>query len=153
MTGHLLVPAFDEANPATLSRRIVTGLLRQELGFDGLVFTDDLDMKAISGRMPRERAVVAAVSAGCDVVLLCGTDCASHASALEALVRAVEQEEIPRVQVDDSVARQRRAKQRFAAMKGSGLSRDWRPMPSRELRSVVGCQAHQLIAEEMRRFA
>jgi beta-N-acetylhexosaminidase len=153
MTGHLLVPAFDEANPATLSRRIVTGLLREELGFDGLVFTDDLDMKAISGRMTRERAVVAAVNAGCDVVLLCGSDCASHASALEALVRAVEQEEIPRAQVDDSVARQRRAKVRLAAMMGTGLSPDWRPMSSRDLRSVVGCQAHQAVAEEMRRFA
>jgi hypothetical protein len=68
-------------------------------------------------------------------------------------VRAVEQEEIPHAQVDDSVARQRRAKTRFAAMKGSGLSRDWRPMPSRDLRSVLGCQAHQLVADEMRRFA
>jgi beta-N-acetylhexosaminidase len=153
MTGHLLVPAFDEANPATLSRRIVSGVLRGELGFDGLVFTDDLDMKAISGRMTRERAVVAAVNAGCDVVLLCGSDCASHASALEALVRAVEQEEIPRAQVDDSVARQRRAKVRLAAMMGTGLSPDWRPMSSRDLRSVVGCQALQAVAEEMRRFA
>ena len=153
MTAHLLVPAFDEANPATLSRAIVTGLLREELGFGGLVFTDDLDMKAISGRMTRERAVTSAVSAGCDVLLMCGTDCASHASALEALVRAVEQGEIPHAQVDDSVARQRRAKARFAAMKGSSLRRDWRPMPSREMRAILGCPAHQLIAEEMRRFA
>ena len=153
MTGHLLVPAFDEANPATLSRRIVTGVLREELGFDGLVFTDDLDMKAISGRMTRERAVVSAVTAGCDVVLLCGADGASHASALEALVRAVEEEAIPHAVVDDAMARQRRAKARFAAMKGSNLSRDWRPMPSSELRTIVGCPAHQLVAEEMRRFA
>ena len=153
MTGHLLVPAFDEANPATLSRHIVTGLLRRELGFDGVVFTDDLDMKAISGRLPRERAVVSAVNAGCDVVLLCGTDCASHASALEALVRAVEHEEIPHARVDESMARQRRAKARFAAMRESSLSRDWRPLSSREVRSIVGCPAHQLVAEEMRRFA
>ncbi len=153
MTAHLLVPAFDEASPATLSRRIVTGLLREELGFGGLVFTDDLDMKAISGRMTRELAVVSAISAGCDVVLMCGTDCAGHASALEALVRAVEREDIPHARVDDSVARQRRAKARFGAMKGSSLGRDWRPRPSRELRAIVGCPAHQRVAEEMRRFA
>lgn len=153
MTGHLLVPAFDEANPATLSRRIVTGLLREELGFGGLVFTDDLDMKAISGRVTREQAVVSAVSAGCDAVLLCGSDCASHASALEALVRAVEQAAISHAQVDDSFARQRRAKARFAGMAGSSLRGDWRPVSPRELRSIVGCPAHQLVAEEMRRFA
>jgi beta-N-acetylhexosaminidase len=153
MTGHLLVPAFDEANPATLSRRIVSGVLRSELGFDGLVFTDDLDMKAISGRFTRERAVVSAVAAGCDVVLMCGTDSASHASALEALIGAVEQDLIPRAQIDDSVSRQRRAKARFAALTGSSLRPKWRPMASRELRSVVGCASHQLVAEEMRRFA
>ncbi len=152
MTGHLLVPAFDEHNPATLSRRIVTGVLRDELGFDGVVFTDDMDMKAISGRMTRERAVASAIAAGCDVALLCGTDIASHASALEALIRAVEQEEIPRARIDEAVAHQRRAKERLAAMKTSSLVRGWRPMPARELRSVIGCADHQLVAEEMRRF-
>jgi beta-N-acetylhexosaminidase len=153
MTGHLLVPAFDDVNPATLSRRIVSGVLRGELGFDGLVFTDDLDMKAISGRTTRERAVVSAIAAGCDVVLMCGTDSATHASALEALIRAVEQEEIGHAQIDDALARQRRAKERFAALKASSLRRDWRPMPTDELRAVVGCTAHQLVADEMRRFA
>ncbi len=153
MTGHLLVPAFDEENPATLSRAIVTGHLREELGFDGLVFSDDLDMKAISARMPRERAVASAVAAGCDVVLMCGEECDQHASALESLVRAVEEETLPRSRVDDAMARQRRAKARFAAMKASSLHPDWRPMPARELRTIVGCAEHQLVAEEMRRFA
>jgi beta-N-acetylhexosaminidase len=153
MTGHLLVPAFDESNPATLSRRIVTAVLREELGFDGVVFTDDMDMKAISGRTSRERAVVAAVAAGCDGLLLCGTDAAGHASALEAIVRAVEREELPRARVDEAEARQRRAKERFAAMAGSSLRRGWRPMPSGELRAAVGCVEHQAIAEEMRRFS
>ncbi len=153
MTAHLLVPAFDEEHPATLSRRIVSDVLRGELGFDGLVFTDDMDMKAISARFTRERAVVSAVAAGCDVLLLCGTDVADHASAVEALVRAVEREEIPRARIDDAVARQRRAKERFAVMAGSPLRPGWRPMPPRELRNVIGCAAHQLVAEEMRRFS
>ncbi len=153
MTGHLLVPAFDESNPATLSRRIVTGVLREELGFDGLVFTDDMDMKAISARFTRDRAVVSAVTAGCDVLLLCGTDIADHASAIEALVRAVEREEIPRARIDDAEARQRRTKERFAAMAASPLRRGWRPMATRELRTVVGCAEHQVVAAQMRRFA
>jgi beta-N-acetylhexosaminidase len=59
MTGHLLVPALDEARPATISPAIVTGLLRQDLGFEGVVFTDDLDMKGIAGELSREQAFVA----------------------------------------------------------------------------------------------
>lgn len=163
MTGHLLVPSLDDRHPATLSRRIVSGLLRDELGFDGLVFTDDLDMKAISLGTTRERAVVSAIDAGCDVVLLCGVDVAAHASALEALVRAVEQDEIPWTRVDHALAHQRGAKERFAGghstdgrsgISGvSSLSREWRPMRPRDLRAIVGCPAHQAVAEEMRRYA
>jgi len=151
MTGHLLVPSLDDANPATLSRRIVSDVLRGDLGFDGLVFTDDLDMKAIAARIPRERAAVSAIRAGCDVALLCGGGAGAHASALEALVRAVEQEELPRARVESALAHQRRAKERFAAMAGTTLDRGWRPKPESELRALLGCGAHQVIAEEMRR--
>lgn len=153
MTGHLLVPALDDANPATLSRAIVTGVLRGRVGFDGLVFTDDLDMKAISGRTSRESAVTAAIGAGCDVALMCGTDVGAHVSALEELVRTVEREEIGWSRIEDALAHQRRAKERFGAMKGATLRRGWRPMPARDLRAVVGCAAHQAVADEMRRFA
>jgi beta-N-acetylhexosaminidase len=152
MTGHLFVPSLDDERPATLSRRIVTDVLRGDLGFDGLVFTDDMEMKAIAGRMAQGRAVVSAVAAGCDVVLLCGTDVQAHASALEALVHAVEQEEIPWARIEAALEHQRRAKERFAAMEGSTLGRHWRPMPPRELLAFVGRAEHQAVAEEMRRF-
>jgi beta-N-acetylhexosaminidase len=161
MTAHLLVPALDEEQPATMSRVIVQGVLRDELHFDGLVFTDDLDMKAISARMTRERAAVASIRAGCDVALLCGSDVAAHASAIEALIRAVEQEELPYKRVEDALARQRRAKERFAAVRTAGprsadsgaspLDRSWRPLPPARLRALLGCEAHQAVAEEMRR--
>ena len=163
MMGHLLVPAFDDQRPASLSPAIVEGLLRQELGFDGLVFTDDMEMKAISAHHPQDRAVVAALSAGCDVVLLCGTDAARHAAALEAVVHAVEREELPYKRVEDALARQHRAKGRFATMKPwfddvSGrsivppLHRAWRPLPAEQLRSLLGRDEHQEIAQEMRGF-
>ncbi len=152
MTGHLLVPALDEERAATLSPTIVTGILRGDLGFDGLVFTDDMDMKAIAGRLAQDRAVVSAIAAGCDVTLLCGTNVDAHAAALEALVRAVEHEEIPWARVEAALAHQRRAKERFAAMKGTTLSRAWRPTAAPELRALVGCAGHQMIANEMRRF-
>ena len=152
MTGHLLVPSLDEERPATLSHRVVTGALRGELGFDGLVFTDDMDMKAISGRTTQDRAVVSAIAAGCDVMLLCGTDVQAHAAALEALVHAVEHDAIPWTRVDAALDHQRRAKERFASMTGTTMSREWRPMPPPALRALVGCPEHQRVADELRRF-
>jgi beta-N-acetylhexosaminidase len=153
MTGHLLVPSLDAERPATLSRRIVTDVLRGELKFDGLVFTDDMDMKAIAGRVTQDRAVVAAIGAGCDATLLCGTDAQAHAAAIEALVRAVECEEIPWTRIESAHDHQRRAKERFAAMAGTTLSREWRPMPPASLRALVGCVEHRVIAEQIREFA
>jgi beta-N-acetylhexosaminidase len=162
MTGHLLVPSLDEQHPATLSRAIVQGVLRDELGYDGLVFTDDLEMKAIAARTTRERAVVSAIGAGCDVVLLCGTDPAAHVAALEALVRAVESEELPYARVEQALARQRRTKARFGAPPATvtapgtpavpPLARGWRPRRPAELRAILGCEVHEAVAAEMRRF-
>lgn len=69
MTGHLLFTAWDADNPATLSPRIIREIIRGEIGFDGLLLTDDIDMEALSGTVPErsERAI----AAGCDVVLNC----------------------------------------------------------------------------------
>src|SRR6185436_9310057 len=58
MTAHLFLPALDEDRPATLSRRVVSGLLREELKFDGLIVSDDLEMKAIAGRYAIPSAAV-----------------------------------------------------------------------------------------------
>jgi beta-N-acetylhexosaminidase len=158
MTAHVLVPALDARHPATLSPAIVQGLLRADLRFDGLVFTDDLDMKAVSARMTRTQAAVAAIGAGCDVALLCGPDCGAHAAVLEALVHAVEREELPYVRCAEALDRQRRAKARCAA-RGSGegaspgalspLDRAWRPPRPEHLRALLGCLAHQAVAEEL----
>jgi beta-N-acetylhexosaminidase len=163
MVGHLLVPAFDEQRPASLSPAIVEGVLRQELGFEGLVFTDDMEMKAISAHHTRERAAVGAIAAGCDTLLLCGTDIQGHAAALEAIVHAVEREELPYKRVEDALARQHRAKGRFASVKPwvdevSGrtivppLRREWRPLPPPVLREILGRDEHQSVADEMKDY-
>ncbi len=73
MTAHVLVPALDEALPATLSPGIL-GLLRDELGHPGLIVSDDLEMQAISRRWTPAEAAVAAIGAGCDTVLVCAGD-------------------------------------------------------------------------------
>ena len=69
MTGHLIFTAWDKDNPATLSPYIIGQVIRRDIGFDGLLFTDDLDMEALSGSVP-ERAA-RAIAAGCDLALNC----------------------------------------------------------------------------------
>jgi beta-N-acetylhexosaminidase len=81
MTAHVVYPALDQG-PATLSKKIVTELLRERFGFEGLVFSDDLEMKGIAAQQEPEAAGVLAVEAGCDVLLVC------HDAALQARVHA-----------------------------------------------------------------
>ena len=70
MMGHLrLDPVAPDGRPATISTPIVTGLLRRRLGYQGVVVTDDLDMKAVSDLMGRKEAVVQAIAAGCDLLM------------------------------------------------------------------------------------
>lgn len=98
MTAHVVFDAIDPTVPATLSRNAVTALLRQELGYEGLVWSDDLEMKAISERYGIGEAAVRAIDAGCDSVLVCAelahvlqahaALCARAATDAEFLARA-----------------------------------------------------------------
>ena len=69
MSAHIVFTAWDDANPATLSEKVVGDVIRGEIGFDGLLLTDDIDMQALEGTIPQraERAL----AAGCDIVLNC----------------------------------------------------------------------------------
>jgi beta-N-acetylhexosaminidase len=146
MTAHLLVPTIDEAHPATLSRRIVHDLLREELGFEGVVLTDDLEMRAIAGAYEVPDAAVQAIAAGCDGLLICSGNIDRQAQSLEALVHAVEEARIGRAALDTTLTRLRRAKERFLAEPVGA------PMRPAALRQVIGCDAHRRVAEEMARF-
>lgn len=81
MTAHILYEAWDAARPATLSPAVIGGVIRGEIGFDGPLLSDDLAMKALSGR-PGALAE-AAIAAGCDAVLYCPGDAAGNAAVLE----------------------------------------------------------------------
>jgi beta-N-acetylhexosaminidase len=146
MTAHILIPALDEEVPATLSPRIVDGLLKRQLGYQGLVLSDDLEMKAISGRYGMPEATVKAIAAGCDAVLMCGTDQDVQARAIEAAIRAVEEGAVPLKRVEDALATHRRVKERF-------LVRRPAPLTGAALRTVLGRDEHQAVAAEMFRFA
>jgi beta-N-acetylhexosaminidase len=148
MTAHVLAPALDEKHPATLSKRVVTGLLRGELKYDGVILSDDLEMKAISRQYSVADAAVLALEAGCDGVLICGADHHAQASALEAIIHALEQERFPATVLEDALKRQRRAKERF--LSGPVPSR---PPSAKALRLQVGTDEHQAIAAEMAAFA
>jgi beta-N-acetylhexosaminidase len=146
MTAHVLVPSLDEESPATLSRTIVQGMLREELAYEGVIVSDDLEMKAVAKSHAVQDSAVLAVAAGCDAALICGGDIETQATALEALVHAVEANRISYRQVEDSLTRLRRAKERFLAtpVASGNVAR---------LRHVLGCDAHQRVAEEMSRFS
>jgi beta-N-acetylhexosaminidase len=112
MAGHVLVRSLDEAWPASLSSRVLGRLLRQELGFDGVVVSDDLELRAVTKRWtPAETAVLAA-KAGCDILLVC-TSPDVQASAIEGMIRATESGEISPPEMDDALVRVGRLRERF----------------------------------------
>ena len=145
MTAHVRYPALDETSPATLSRALITDLLRGELGYDGLVVTDDMAMGAITRHREVAPAAVEAVSAGCDLVLLCEPDPAAQVDVIEGLIHAVEDGTLSEQRVKEALRRQRRARERF--LQGDA---GWRPPPMARLNDVVGCAEHQDIADSMR---
>ena len=115
MSGHLEVPAFepDATIPATLSPKILTGLLRDELGYQGLVATDAMDMGGITTMYPPGEAAVRSIVAGADVLLMPPVPDA----ALAALEEAVKSGRLPVAQVDESVRRILSAKERLGLVK------------------------------------
>ncbi len=119
-----------------------------------MVFTDDMEMKAIAARWPVPHAAVQAIIAGCDAVLVCSGNYDLQAATLEALVKAVEQDEIPYKRVEQALAHQRVAKERFLLGEGLAATPLSAPAgPRAQLRQVVGSESHQAIAAEMAKFA
>lgn len=105
MTAHVTFPAIEPSDlPATLSRRVLTGLLRNELGFDGVIITDDMEMGAIAQRFGSAKAAVRAIQAGADMVLVCHT-LSVQKESIEAVMQAVRNGEISEERIDQSVRR------------------------------------------------
>ncbi len=104
MTAHVLYPALDPTAPATVSRHILTGLLRDEMGFGGVVASDDIEMRAITAHQAIGDAAVAALDAGVDLVLVCG-DLGNAATAVAAVEAAVRSGQLMRGRIEAAAAR------------------------------------------------
>lgn len=105
LTGHIWLPSIEpQPMPASLSHAITTKILRQYFGFDGMIMTDDMMMKAVSDRWGLEEASIMAVEAGADVILVCG-DGDVVSSVRRALVKSVEQGRLTEERIEESVRR------------------------------------------------
>ena len=140
MTAHIALPAFEPTAglPATLSRRVTSGLLREDLGFDGLVFTDSMRMRAVTRMAPTAALAVRAVTAGHDVVLHVRDD----RSALSGLRAAVADGTIGMPRLDRSVRRLLEAKARLGLHRGALV--DIEALPE-----IVGTRPHLAVAREV----
>ncbi|MFE3720872.1 glycoside hydrolase family 3 protein [Streptomyces cyaneofuscatus] len=139
MTAHIVVPALDPSeDPATLSRPILTGILREELGYDGVVVTDSLGMEGVRTKYGDDRVPVLALLAGVDQLL----NPPNLSVAWNAVLEAVRGGEISEARVDESILRILRLKTRL------GLFRD--PFVSgRGVDRTVGIRKHLLDADRI----
>jgi beta-N-acetylhexosaminidase len=137
MSAHVVFTALDPVAPATLSPRICSQLLRTELGFDGVLFSDGMEMRALSDRLPIEQSAVQAVRAGCDALLICH-DLELQERAHRALVARAEADPAFLARSVEAVQRSLRARRQFPPAPLDRVS----PAALEELRSVVaslGC--------------
>ena len=126
MSAHILVPALDPARPATLSRRVLTTLLREELGYDGLIVTDGMEMQAVAAAYGIERGSVLAIAAGADAICVGGglADDETVRRLRDALTTAVRTGELPEDRLADAAERVRTlARWAASAPAGTGGAR------------------------------
>jgi beta-N-acetylhexosaminidase len=138
MTAHVVFPALDADVPATLSARVL-GLLRRDLGFDGVIVSDDLEMKAVADRYGIAELVVRSLAAGCDAFLVCHRADLQE-QAREALVHAAERDAATRARLEEAAGRMAALRRRFAGA---------RYAPPADLRASLGTAAHRALAARL----
>lgn len=139
MTAHIIVPALDPSgDPATLSHPIVTGVLREQLGYDGVVITDALDMAGVREKYGDDRVPVLAVKAGIDQLL----NPPDFPLAYNSVLAAVKSGEISEERVEESVLRIFELKDRLGLFDDPYVA-------EREVDRVVGTRAHLAAADRI----
>lgn len=136
MVAHISLPQVNgDSTPATLSGKVITGLLRGEMGFDGVVITDALEMDAVSAHYSAGEAAVRAVKAGADMLLMP----ADPQAAYDAVLAAVRSGEIPAQRIEASAARIHALKQRYGILDG-------RPLGDV---SLLGSSSHRAVVDQI----
>jgi beta-N-acetylhexosaminidase len=138
MTAHVLYKALDDQRPATLSPTIIGQFLREELRYDGVVLTDDLEMHAIIDHYGIGDATVQSILAGCDMPLIC-KDRNREVAAIDALDKAVSDGTVTVERLEQSLARIARLKERFLL--------PYRPSVLTDAKLVVGCRTHRALLQ------
>lgn len=136
MTAHVIYSEVDPHAPATLSDKIITGILRGRMRYEGLVMTDDLEMKGIAGGYPISHAAVAAVSAGAGILLVC-KERRSQEEAYRSVLDAAREGRVSQTEIDSSVKRILAAKEKYA-----------RPNYNIPVETVC-CEEHQELARRI----
>lgn len=131
MTAHVIFEPLDPRYPATMSRPALDGILRDRMGFDGVVVSDDLEMAAIADHFDLEEVVVRGILAGVDLFLVCHRAEVQH-RAIDLLAAAVERGDVPLSRVLEARRRVDRLVARYV-----------RPPSDRDFREVVGAEAHR----------
>jgi len=136
MTSHVVYPVYDRRRPATLSPRIGRDLLRRELGYRGVLFSDDLEMQAAAGRHPPGRLAVRALEAGCDMLLVCQSVDTARA-AMEGVEQALDAGRLDARVVVEALARIQRLRAALTRLRGSPSTRLGWPAHARLARRLA----------------
>jgi beta-N-acetylhexosaminidase len=138
MTAHLINKSLDPDLPATLSPKIINDILRAQLRFQKVVFSDDMEMKAIADNYGVEESAVMAIQAGCDMLIYRG-DAGFPVAAYEALVKAVENKKISKERIEVSAQRVLNLKKGYATQQ--------RPIEMAQLEKMIGTPEHLALAQ------
>jgi beta-N-acetylhexosaminidase len=138
MTAHVVFMPIDPRYPATMSDVILQGILRKRLGFDGVLISDDMEMKAIASNFGIEDAIVRATNAGIDLFAICHSQALQN-QAIDALIRGVERGEVPQARIEQANHRLDKLCQNY--VKDAAEKADL---------SVIGCEAHRQVVERVR---
>jgi beta-N-acetylhexosaminidase len=136
MTAHIVFDALDAEVPATISPKIIEQLARRRMGFDGVIVTDDMEMKAIASHFGIEDAAVAAILAGVDLVMICHSPDLQN-RAIERVADAMDRGIIPPSRVAESKRRMDRLRAQCV--------RPPQPLPA----GVIGSEDHKAILQRV----
>ncbi len=144
MVAHIWYPALEPQKdlPASMSHNIVTGLLREEMGYQGLIVTDALDMDAIDTVYSYPNAAMTAIKAGVDLVIAAHVSLEAQAAGIQAVIDAVRSGEISEERINESVRRILAAKERYGLL-------NWQALEPAATTNRLALDAHAQLVDEI----